>query len=248
MRRAELGWATVGEDASANELCERVAALLGKPAATLGADVRDGQPRRAADVLPARGARRARGRLAHPHLGGERDRGDRAAPAVPALRPGRADGSRRGRGADRRARRGAARAREHAYAGGRHDPLPRADRGARSGREAARLPGPRRRRAARECGRRARGSPRRPRRAGELRRHVAQQEPVGAVRRRARRQRGGRRPGARDVAPPRRLELPPGRHRRGGRARRARHDARPGRRRPPPRARAGRRAGRDPGP
>ena len=34
MRRAELGWATVGEDASVNELCERVAALLGKPAAT----------------------------------------------------------------------------------------------------------------------------------------------------------------------------------------------------------------------
>jgi threonine aldolase len=34
MRRAELGWATVGEDASVNELCERVAALLGKPTAT----------------------------------------------------------------------------------------------------------------------------------------------------------------------------------------------------------------------
>ena len=34
MRRAELGWARVGEDASVNELCERVAALLGKPAAT----------------------------------------------------------------------------------------------------------------------------------------------------------------------------------------------------------------------
>ena len=33
MRRAELGWATVGEDASVNELCERVAELLGKPAA-----------------------------------------------------------------------------------------------------------------------------------------------------------------------------------------------------------------------
>ena len=34
MRKAELGWATVGEDASVNELCERVAALLGKEAAT----------------------------------------------------------------------------------------------------------------------------------------------------------------------------------------------------------------------
>ncbi len=33
MRKAELGWATVGEDASVNELCERVAELLGKPAA-----------------------------------------------------------------------------------------------------------------------------------------------------------------------------------------------------------------------
>ena len=33
MRRAELGWATVGEDASVNELCSRVADLLGKPAA-----------------------------------------------------------------------------------------------------------------------------------------------------------------------------------------------------------------------
>ena len=33
MRRAELGWATVGEDASVNQLCERVAELLGKPAA-----------------------------------------------------------------------------------------------------------------------------------------------------------------------------------------------------------------------
>ncbi len=32
MRKAELGWATVGEDRSVNELCERVAALLGKPA------------------------------------------------------------------------------------------------------------------------------------------------------------------------------------------------------------------------
>ena len=29
---AELGWATFGEDASVNELCERVAELLGKPA------------------------------------------------------------------------------------------------------------------------------------------------------------------------------------------------------------------------
>ena len=34
MREAELGWATVGEDASVNLLCERVAGLLGKPAAT----------------------------------------------------------------------------------------------------------------------------------------------------------------------------------------------------------------------
>ncbi len=33
MREAELGWALVGEDASVNLLCERVAALLGKPAA-----------------------------------------------------------------------------------------------------------------------------------------------------------------------------------------------------------------------
>ena len=33
MRRAELGWASVGEDRSVNELCERVAGLLGKPAA-----------------------------------------------------------------------------------------------------------------------------------------------------------------------------------------------------------------------
>ena len=33
MRNAELGWATVGEDASVNELCERVAELLGKAAA-----------------------------------------------------------------------------------------------------------------------------------------------------------------------------------------------------------------------
>jgi threonine aldolase len=33
MRSAELGWATVGEDASVNELCERVAELLGKAAA-----------------------------------------------------------------------------------------------------------------------------------------------------------------------------------------------------------------------
>ena len=33
MREAELGWALVGEDASVNTLCERVAALLGKPAA-----------------------------------------------------------------------------------------------------------------------------------------------------------------------------------------------------------------------
>ena len=34
MREAELGWATVGEDASVNALCERAAALLGKAAAT----------------------------------------------------------------------------------------------------------------------------------------------------------------------------------------------------------------------
>lgn len=34
MRRAELGWATRGEDSSVNLLCERVADLLGKPAAT----------------------------------------------------------------------------------------------------------------------------------------------------------------------------------------------------------------------
>jgi threonine aldolase len=33
MRRVELGWATVGEDSSVNELCERVAELLGKAAA-----------------------------------------------------------------------------------------------------------------------------------------------------------------------------------------------------------------------
>ena len=33
MRGAELGWATFGEDASVNELCARVAELLGKPAA-----------------------------------------------------------------------------------------------------------------------------------------------------------------------------------------------------------------------
>lgn len=33
MRRAELGWATVGEDPSVNELCRRVAELLGKAAA-----------------------------------------------------------------------------------------------------------------------------------------------------------------------------------------------------------------------
>lgn len=33
MRNAELGWATVGEDASVNELCERVATLLDKAAA-----------------------------------------------------------------------------------------------------------------------------------------------------------------------------------------------------------------------
>src|SRR3954451_9821281 len=33
MREAELGWALVGEDASVNGLCERVAKLLGKPAA-----------------------------------------------------------------------------------------------------------------------------------------------------------------------------------------------------------------------
>lgn len=33
MRSAELGWATLGEDASTNELCERVADLLGKAAA-----------------------------------------------------------------------------------------------------------------------------------------------------------------------------------------------------------------------
>ena len=33
MREAELGWALVGEDASVNTLCERVATLLGKPAA-----------------------------------------------------------------------------------------------------------------------------------------------------------------------------------------------------------------------
>ncbi len=32
MRAAELGWATVGEDASVNLLCERAAELLGKPA------------------------------------------------------------------------------------------------------------------------------------------------------------------------------------------------------------------------
>ena len=32
MRAAELGWATFGEDASVNELCARVAELLGKPA------------------------------------------------------------------------------------------------------------------------------------------------------------------------------------------------------------------------
>ena len=32
MRAAELGWATVGEDVAVNELCERVAELLGKPA------------------------------------------------------------------------------------------------------------------------------------------------------------------------------------------------------------------------
>ena len=30
MRKAELGWATAGEDASVNELCERIAGLLGK--------------------------------------------------------------------------------------------------------------------------------------------------------------------------------------------------------------------------
>jgi len=33
MRTAELGWATVGEDVSVNELCERAAELLGKAAA-----------------------------------------------------------------------------------------------------------------------------------------------------------------------------------------------------------------------
>src|SRR4029079_1962431 len=34
MRRAELGWPRFGEDASLTRLCERGAALLGKPAAT----------------------------------------------------------------------------------------------------------------------------------------------------------------------------------------------------------------------
>ena len=34
MRKAELGWPKFGEDGSLNELCARVAALLGKAAAT----------------------------------------------------------------------------------------------------------------------------------------------------------------------------------------------------------------------
>ena len=53
MREAELGWALVGEDASVNALCERVAALLGKPAALWLPTLRDGEPGRDAHVLRA---------------------------------------------------------------------------------------------------------------------------------------------------------------------------------------------------
>ena len=126
--RAELGWATIGEDPSVNELQERVAALLGKEAATLGADLRDGQPGRPAD---------------------DRRRGAAPSSSKPprTSSPPRRWGSRRSRGLEpwslwaadgrldpteveersSRPARGAARAREHAHAGGRHRPLARAD-------------------------------------------------------------------------------------------------------------------------
>ena len=179
MRSAELGWATYGEDASVNRLQERVARAARQGGGALGADVRDGEPRRADHARAARHRGRARVAVARPHVGGDGDHGHRrprAALAVGGRRPARP----RGGGGARRRRAGvAARAREHAHARGRHGALAGADGGARARGAPERRQRPPRRRPARERRGRARRAARRARGA---RRHGRAQPQQGALR------------------------------------------------------------------
>ena len=244
MRKAELGWATVGEDASVNELCERVAELLGKAAATwvptcgmanLAALLTFCQPgdhvvlESASHVLTSEAMGITEiARLEPAPVWAEDGRMDPAEVeeliVVAAADP--------------------ARPREHAHARRRDDALAEQTEalaaaakrhgcrvhidGARLVNAAVALGVPLADLAA-------------PANSVVMSLNKSLSAPFGAVLagseavvERARQM----------LAPPRRRELPPGRDRRGGRARRSRHDARPRRRRSPPGALARRRVSR----
>ena len=92
MREAELGWAIFGEDALASTRSVSASPRCsGRPAATLAADLRHGEPRGDAHVLHAGRAGRARGRVARALVGVDGDHRDRAARA--ACRCGRRTGA-----------------------------------------------------------------------------------------------------------------------------------------------------------
>ena len=125
-----------------------------------------GEPRRDAHVLRARREGRARGGVARSLVRVDGDHRDRAARAAPVVGSGRTHGSGGRRGGRGREPRGAADPREHPHPGRWDDALGRADRRARRGCQAPRLPRAHRRRAAaqrlRRAGRAARRtSPRR---------------------------------------------------------------------------------------
>ena len=115
MRSAELGWPHVrrGRLRQPALRARRRAAREGRR--DVGADVRDGEPRRDAHVLRAGRARRARGRIARPHVRVDGDRRDRAARAVAPLGGGRTTRSGGRRGARRAPPRRTADPREHAH-------------------------------------------------------------------------------------------------------------------------------------
>ncbi len=242
MRAAELGWATVGEDASVNAPLRARGRAARQAGGDLGADVRDGEPCRHAHVLRAGRPRRAGGGLARAHLRGDGDRRDR--PARAAHRCGRPTGgwTRRRSRSSSPSERAALLILEntHTRAGGttlsveltealaaaakRHDCRVHID-GARLVNASVAL-----------------GVPLADaRRSGQLDRALAEQGPLGADGDDPGGERGGRRAGAADAAAARWGERAPGGDRGRRRARRPGDDDRPDRGRPPsgPRARRG---------
>ena len=185
MRTAELGWAKFGEDGSLNELCARVAALLGKAAATWVPTC--GIANLAAMLTFCKPGEQVVLEAASHVLSSE----SMGITEIARLEPlplwaqdGRMDP------AEVEELVAASHAallileNTHTRAGGTTLSV-EADRGARRRGQAARLPGPHRRRAPRQRFRGARGPALGPRGAGELGRLLAEQGPLGAVRRRS---------------------------------------------------------------